>query len=143
MEADFADPPDLGWSFCTVCFSLLVSNQLRIAYILLHLDEEEKQPLEIPYMQSIGSTRYTRYRCGLQRRFEVYLIRSSGLSHHPACIETGKVHSCPSDTLEMAAMTSRFPSGHHWHGSTRVPSLKNRLVPTVAYKPNLSQLRTH
>ena len=84
-----------------------------------------------------------RYRCGVQRRFEVYSIRSSGLTHHPACIETGKVHSCPSDTLEMAAMTSRFPSGHHWHGSTRVPSLKNRLVPTVAYKPNLSQLRTH
>ena len=143
MEAYFADPPDLGWSFCTVCFSLLVSNQLRIAYIFLHLDQGKRQPLEIPYMQSIGSMRNTRYRCGVQRRYELYSIRSSGLTHHSSCIETGKVHLSSSDTLEMAAITSRFPSGHHWHGSTTVPSLENRLVPTVAYKPNLSQLRTH
>ncbi len=142
MEDNYADPSYSGWSFPAVCLTLLLSSPLRVAYILLHLDQE-KQTLEMSYMQSIGLTRNTRYKCRVQHQFVAASIRSSGLTHHPACIDAGKVHSSPPDLLHMAAMTSRFPSGCHWHGSTRVPSLKSRLVPTVAYKPNLSQLRDH
>ena len=127
--------------------ALFASRCLCLAHWVLHtcycISIRKNQPLEFPYMQFIGSTRIARSGCRVQHRFEVDSNRSSGLTHHPACIETGKVQSSPLNPLDIATMTSRIFPGCHWHGSTRVPSLKSRLVPTVAYKPNLSQLRDH
>lgn len=130
-----------GLSALSTCRCLCLAHYVLHSYYCISI--WKKQPLEIPYLQSIGFTRGIRSRCGVQHRFEANSIRSNGLAHHPACIDAGKVHSSPSYPLDIAVMTSRSLSGCHWHGSTRVPSLKSRLVPTVAYKPNLSQLRDH
>ena len=121
-------------------FHCLVSSSVRIAYMLLFLYQENNfwkfHVWDILVLREIPDGEGD---CQIDSR----PLRSARAVPHAILnpLTSGKFHSSSSDLLDMATMTSRLLLECHWHGSIRVPSLKSRLVPTVAYKPNLSQLR--